>query len=72
MKKNTKKYYATHFGDFNPLSAAEVNELCVYESWLPALPVKLFFPSPLTAAGDMPAKTALREYIKKALSLLQN
>ena len=71
MKKNTKIYYDLHFGTLAPLSAAKLNELCMYESWLPDLPPVLFYPEP-SCRFEKKERKRLRTYLRKAFNSLQN
>ena len=71
MKKNTKIYYDLHFGTLRPLSAAELNELCMYESWLPDLPQTLFYPE-TSARFEKKERKRLHTHFRKVLALVQN
>ena len=71
MKRNIKIYYNLHFGKFQPLSAAELNELCMYESWLPDLPQVLYYPETSSRFGKK-EKNRLPTRLRKVLNGLQN
>jgi hypothetical protein len=71
MKRNTKNYYDIHFDSLKPLSEAEMNELCMYESWLPDLPSVLFFPETATRI-EKQEKKRLHGHFRTELHRSQN
>jgi hypothetical protein len=71
MKRNIKIYYDLHFGLLQPLSPAELNELCTYESWLPDLPQVLYYPE-TSPRFEKKERKRLRTLFRKVFNSLQN